>query len=311
MADDASVDGALDVARNWLRGRSIPWTEIHHEKNSGLCVTLNDAIAVCRGRYVAIIAADDHWEPEKLRLQVRLLDDHPDAAVVYSDNYYMDADGERLDRIWHTEGLSGDLFERLLTGGAFGPVTTLIRRTALEVVGPYDEALVFEDWDMWLRLASKYPFVYSPYVSAVYRLQDESMSSSAAFRQPILKSSVRLLDKWIGCSRHIDGIVSRSLAKIGWRLYHLDRPAGRRVLWRSFRLHPSLGGLVRAGWATLRLPPNRYEALSRSRPTRRERLRSPPDPVAVMDAREATRVGRRSSRTGSSTISAPPGGPIR
>ena len=90
---------------SWLRARSIPWTEIRHERNRGLCATLNDALAVARGRYVAIIAADDHWEPEKLEHQVQLLDQHPDAAVVYSDNYYMDADGARLDRIWRTEGL--------------------------------------------------------------------------------------------------------------------------------------------------------------------------------------------------------------
>ena len=198
------------------------------------------------GQYIAIIAADDHWEPEKLERQVQTFDQHPDAAVVYGDNYYMDANGERLDRMWRTEGRSGDLFERLLAGTVFGPVTSLIRRTALEDVGPFDESLVFEDWDMWLRLASKYPFVYSPYVSAVYRLQDDSMSANAAFRVPILQSSVRLLLKWRGRSRHIDGIVSRTLAKIGWRLYRLEPPAGRRVLWRSFRLRPTAGGLVRA-----------------------------------------------------------------
>ena len=113
------------------------------------------------------------------------------------------------------------------------------------------------------------------------------MSASAAFRQPILQSSVRLLDKWTGRSRHIDGIISRSLAKIGWRLYHLDRSAGRRVLWRSFRLHPTVGGLVRAGWSTMRLSPARYEALSRRRSRRRERAASGLDPVGVMDGEES------------------------
>ncbi|MCY1555227.1 hypothetical protein D9M68_918650 [compost metagenome] len=51
----------------------------------------------------------------------------------------------------------------------------MIRRQALVDVGMYDERLVYEDYDMWLRLAAQYEFVYHPAVVARYRIVSTSL----------------------------------------------------------------------------------------------------------------------------------------
>lgn len=274
VVDDGSSDGALDVAVGWLSERGVHHRVVAHRQNLGLCRSLNDALAVAAGRYVAMIAADDWWELDKLADQVALLEQHEDAAVAYSDVYMNDADGKRLPgELWGTEPITGDVFTYVLGGGAIGPVAALLRRSAIDEVGGYDEALYFEDWDMWLRLAARYPFVHSEYVSASYRVQPASMSVRSDSRQRMLESSVALLEKWAGHDPATDDLVAGSLARVGWKLYAIDRAAGARVLRRSALLAPARRRFAQATWASLHLPP---EGLAR-----------------VLRLRRSTRRGRR------------------
>ncbi|MGB3695680.1 MAG: glycosyl transferase family A, partial [Spirulinaceae cyanobacterium] len=53
----------------------------------------------------------------------------------------------------------------------------LIRSKALDEVGGFDESLqACEDWDMWIRLASRYHFVCVPSPQIFYRVYTSSMS---------------------------------------------------------------------------------------------------------------------------------------
>ena len=54
-------------------------------------------------------------------------------------------------------------------------MSTLIRRSAIEAVGGYDERLTYEDYDMWLRLAARYEFAWLPGRVARYRIVSTSM----------------------------------------------------------------------------------------------------------------------------------------
>lgn len=252
IADDASTDGAPDVALAWAERHGVPAKLVLHERNRGICATLNGAVDVAEGRYVAIIAADDHWEPEKFERQVAVLDANSDAAVVYSDMAVMDEEAVRDDqRTWRTSGASGHLFEQFLSGTMVGTATALIRRTSLESVGGFDEQLVFEDWDMWLRLAERYEFEFSGYVSAVYRERATSMSHGSEFRREILISSGELLQKWVGRSRREDRLIGEAMSKIGVRLDQLERRSGLRLLWKAFRLAPGRATAVRLARSVL------------------------------------------------------------
>ncbi|MFV0309496.1 MAG: glycosyltransferase family A protein [Desertimonas sp.] len=246
IADDASRDGALGVATGWAADHGIVPVVVAQPINAGLCATLNAAVARSSGRYLAITAADDRWLPDKFADQAAWLDEHPDVAVVYTDMASMDDDGV-VDptRVWRTSGHSGHLFDELLDGTMIGTATTLIRRSALAAIGGFDESLVFEDWDAWLRLADRYEFAYHPRVSAVYRERPDSMSAGSEFRVEILRSTVRLLSKWIGRSRRTDRRIAASLSRVGWRLAPHDPPAGRAAMWRACRLAPSRANLGR------------------------------------------------------------------
>jgi glycosyltransferase involved in cell wall biosynthesis len=183
VVDDCSTDGTVPLIRGWLARAGTQGTLVVHDINLGICATKNDAIARASGVYVAGIATDDMWPPERLARQVERLEALPETTgVVYSDAERIDEAGrllpgtfiEQIDSVGQPP--SGNLFETLLERNFIPAGATLIRRACLEEVGPYDESLVYEDWDMWLRLARRYEFAFVPGIALRYRLHESSAS---------------------------------------------------------------------------------------------------------------------------------------
>jgi hypothetical protein len=122
--------------------------------------------------------------PEKVKVQVEILDrSAPDVCGVYSDAYLIKEDGSPrygwfIQRIKDFETLpSGDIYEILFRGNFMPAMSLLIKMDCYREVGFFDEALKSEDYDMWLRLAKKYKFLVSDYISVKYRIRQGSLMS--------------------------------------------------------------------------------------------------------------------------------------
>ena len=90
----------------------------------------------------------------------------------------------------------GEVLDVLLGGNFIPGMTTLIRRSCYDEVGLYDENLPWEDWDMWMRIARHYSFVYSPIPSAKYRITKNHYRIPT--KQRMLKESVKIGLKQFG-----------------------------------------------------------------------------------------------------------------
>lgn len=97
VCDDCSTDGSREIIRRWLTDR---WPEarfIQHERNTGICRSLNEIIRASRGTYLAGIAGDDLWRPEKTAWQVEIMESMPNrVGVLYSDAHLIDETGAKL-----------------------------------------------------------------------------------------------------------------------------------------------------------------------------------------------------------------------
>jgi len=152
VVDDGSPD------REELRRVLQPYLGriVHLEQeNKGLSAARNAAIRASRGRYVALLDADDIWESNYLEVQVGYLCDHPEIDVVYPDAVIF---GEGLD----VGQLYSELFptrtevsfESLLNREAYVFISVTGKREVFVNAGLFDENLrACEDIDFWLRLA--------------------------------------------------------------------------------------------------------------------------------------------------------------
>lgn len=200
IADDRSSDGSVEVIQRWIANNShVDVTFIRHHENRGLCRTLNEALRLARGDYISMIATDDIWEPDKLARQVAEMERLPsDVGVVYTDASMIDVDGRFLPKrfietyrdIEHPP--EGNLYEILWSGNFIPGMTTLIRRSVFEKVGFYDEELFYEDWEMWIRMSSRFNFRFLPVPLARYRVVPTSMSRTANDRMDLANELIFL-----------------------------------------------------------------------------------------------------------------------
>jgi glycosyltransferase involved in cell wall biosynthesis len=246
VTDDCSKDGSQDLIARWLHDNMPDAAFIRHQENRGLCRTLNEAIERSRGEFISMIATDDVWEVDKIERQVAFVDSQPaDVAVVFSDASRIDVAGRRLDPdfiAFHAPGWvmrSGNIFPLLVERNFIPAMATLIRRSALEAVGGYDERLSFEDYDMWLRLASRFPFAFCDGLVACYRLVPTSIVHTVFHgRKPELSHTMFLIrEKWIRSpllSETQRTMWQGEFFGAAYGLYLHGDPRARVCLWKVF-----------------------------------------------------------------------------
>ncbi|HEY2732352.1 MAG TPA: glycosyltransferase [Polyangiales bacterium] len=178
VVDDGSTDETYERVLS-VGDRRVT---CHRQANSGRpSIPRNVAIRIARGDYVAFIDSDDVWLPGKLERQVELMDARPDAGLIYALAAIFD-DHRELGYIGpRTGSVPERIFEALLLSGCFFQTTTvMLRREVIDRVGLFNEDVryrVAEDYDLWIRVAYRYPTLFLPQVVARYRQHAASFSN--------------------------------------------------------------------------------------------------------------------------------------
>jgi hypothetical protein len=204
ILDNASADNSADTIRHWARTSPLATTLLLETERRGICANVNRMLAHASGEFFALISTDDYWFPQKTSRQAAALSSLGEAwSVAYSDAICIDDAGNpRPDPFIRSHRSfdllpSGDILAELLRGPFIPAMSTLVRRSALAKAGTYDESLVYEDYDMWIRLAADGKFHADPDPLCAYRILDSSLiRNSAAQDKPAkIASDLRIMAK--------------------------------------------------------------------------------------------------------------------
>ena len=90
IVNDGSTDRTSNIALEAAAAHpdSIHYLEHPDSSNHGLCASRNLALSHARGKYIAILDADDVWHPTKLREQIVLARQFPHAGLIYGRSEY-------------------------------------------------------------------------------------------------------------------------------------------------------------------------------------------------------------------------------
>lgn len=260
--DDSSTDNSVAVIREWLRRNQVAANFIAHTKNVGVCKSLNEVIALARGKYVSMIAADDVWMPDKITMQVTLMEQLPESVgVAYSDAYRIDERGLPVAGMFieshQKRGTppSGAIGGELWSDNFIPAMTTLIRKKCFDEVGAYDEQLGYEDWDMWIRISARFEFAFCSQPTARYRLVATSLSHGR--RDVMIDSTARMYAKWLDArlvppahrTKAVDTLCIYAAA-----LYRKADPRGRHYLWKAFKYRPTVRRFLAVITCSLGIP---------------------------------------------------------
>jgi len=175
IVDDGSTDNTSQVVAPFLLDERVYY---HRQENAGQTKAKNVGVRAARGRYVGFCDADDLWDVDKLAVQLPILDADPTIAVAYTRVRPMDKNGVLLPVTLFAEP-SGAVTRPLFIENFIPFGTALVRRSALEAVGGFDENLRMGiDWDLWLRLSVTYRFQAIPKETYFYRVWEGQMSKN-------------------------------------------------------------------------------------------------------------------------------------
>ena len=143
VADDGSTDETAAVAASY-------GDRVRHlfQHNAGVAAACNLGLSVAQGEFIAFLAADDLWHPEKLTRQMARLQARPelDLCVTHIQNFWVPELAEEEERF------RGHRIAQPLPG--YTCATLLVRSTLFETVGQYDPTLSHgSDLEWFLRAA--------------------------------------------------------------------------------------------------------------------------------------------------------------
>ena len=181
VVDDGSKDRTVDIVQQ--RALEDERIILLRQENQGVAAARNLAIQHAKGAYIAPVDADDIWYPLKLEKQVAcMLEGGSRVGIVSSWFVFIDEDGELMNG-WVANRTDGYVQELLIYHNPIPASIPLIRRTALDKVGFYNQELKqqnaqgLEDWELGLRIAQYYEFRTVPEILIGYRQVTQSMSN--------------------------------------------------------------------------------------------------------------------------------------
>jgi Glycosyl transferase family 2 len=175
VVNDGSTDGTAEVLASFDDERL---TVVENERQRGLTWSLNHGLALTSSAYVARQDADDRSSPDRFARQVEFLDSHPEVALVGTWYRKIDEHG----RVLASQELPVDsthLRWHLIFYSPFVHSAVMLRRSALESVGVYDESLGYaQDYDLWCRIARHFALANLDDHLVDFRVSPESMTET-------------------------------------------------------------------------------------------------------------------------------------
>jgi len=152
-------DGSTDGTKEWF-SEMYPLVHYIYQVNSGVSSARNTGINSARGDWIALLDSDDEWLPDKLELQVKLLQNNAELRFCHTNEIWI-RNGVRINQMKKHQKYGGNIFKKCLDICRISPSSSLFHTSVIKDVGLFDESLdVCEDYDLWLRITAKYPVLF-------------------------------------------------------------------------------------------------------------------------------------------------------
>lgn len=266
VVDDGSPDDTVAVAEAFSKRLDI---RVIREPRSGAPARpCNVGTRLARGELVVCCDADDLATPDRLESTRRAWDAAGrQDCLIFSDHSEIDESGKlvtpsklaehptlhraplvALDRHHHLLSAAA-AFDSLLAGCFIRPCAAAMPRRLIESVGGYDERLRNgQDYDLYLRVAWKYPFLWVKRTLGLYRRSPGNISSRPATQLatsrlavlqrlltlPLAPKQMRTVQDWIALNYQALGYEYGNRGQLG---------ASLKAYYQAYRHRPGLGVL--------------------------------------------------------------------
>jgi glycosyltransferase involved in cell wall biosynthesis len=182
VVDDGSTDDTQEVARSYEKVECVV------QANRGLAEARNAGMRASKGEYLVFLDADDRLMARAIEAGASALDARPDCAFAYGHVRLIGADGLLLS-VPEQAVIENDHYVELLRHNFIWTLgSVMYRRDKFMEAGGFNPSInASADYDMNIRLASKFEVHCHGEVILEYRKHDQNMTRSF---KTMLKSAV-------------------------------------------------------------------------------------------------------------------------
>ncbi|MBW4502901.1 MAG: glycosyltransferase family 2 protein [Scytonema hyalinum WJT4-NPBG1] len=190
-------DGSADNIIEWVSQLVDSRVKLISQTNQGVPKARNTGIANAQGEYIAFLDADDLWDPTMLEKQVRCLENNPAVGLVHTWMAVIDAQSQPTGRVMISNA-EGDVWKQLVVQNTVPSSSVMVRRCCFDTVGEFDPNLRnIDDWDMWIRIAARYPFAVIKEPLMRYRIHLNNMTKNW---QVVEEAFEMIIEKAFSCA---------------------------------------------------------------------------------------------------------------
>lgn len=243
--DDRSSDDSVEILKKYAGDPRLSFQV--NPVNLGMAGNYNRCVQSGRGKYVVVLGSDDILYPGHLASLVGAMDSCPGAALGYAQCNWIDENGGFIRYADHPghrkqsyKGGRDEIVDLLTFDSYITPSAAMLRRSALSQVslpegGIHRHDLLAGDWELWIRLARKFPdFVFLRQASVGYRIHSGQISNSFYGTERPLREHSEILEINLADSSTRRRMIAKGDAI--WALYQqrIDAyPAETTALYRG------------------------------------------------------------------------------
>lgn len=196
VIDDGSTDGTAELVQPYRSKVNYVY-----KVNGGTPSALNRGLSLSTGKYICWLSADDTLIGDKVSKQVELMERDQSLGFSYTSFVVIDAKGVKgyeVNSAYYAD--KQEMVTKLMEGCFINGSSVMMRRSALEKIGYFDEGLPqAHDYDLWYRFLRHYScgFIDEPLLA--YRWHGENMSQNPieACSLIVQERAKRLFPEWL------------------------------------------------------------------------------------------------------------------
>lgn len=197
VVDDCSNDGDIEKLVNEISKGRISY--FRQKENIGSLRNFETCINRSKGKYIHILHGDDRIEFGFYNEIEKLFEENPEAGAAFINFNYINSKSIKLQNknksIQEDSGIIPNFINKIAVKQLIQPPAIVVKRTTYESLGSFFAVHFGEDWEMWTRIAYKYPVAYSPKYLASYRVDHGiGISHNSFFNGQNIKDIKKVID---------------------------------------------------------------------------------------------------------------------
>lgn len=173
-------DGSTDDSEKTILQFNDSRIKYYYQQNKGLGATLNIALSLCAGKYIARQDQDDVSYPDRFKKQIEFLEKNPTTVLLGTRAKILIENTTEIKYHNHATH-SADLKFDLLFDNPFVHSSVMFKKSIIDEVGIYTiDRNLYEDYDLWSRMALNGEVANLPDILLDYRHHAKGLSSNSS-----------------------------------------------------------------------------------------------------------------------------------